>query len=362
MMAKTLDEKLALLADRFDGMRWGHPEIAEFYEGMRHNNDATGDVYFNMDLPYEQRLEAVTKAYEGTRAMLAQMAAANPDARAPEVVSVPGCPEEPDTPAEVNIYRPKKTSKKVLPVLLCGAGGGLYMCSISGIFQQYADQYECLCVVPRYRTAFEGKWPGALNDLHAAYQYVVDNAAELGVDPDNVTLYGVSSGSHLVLSLAYRLKRYGVSLRGCVLNSALVDDRPIFASSGIKTLWDARLQWLASVQWRGPAAIPGEGGPEVFPNYATVEDCIGLCPVFLHIEAEDANASAVRAFADKLVQAGVYHELHVWGGSCHSAIGFAYAMGDSDHARRYIAMLDANITDCMKYDLRRSWIPELLGE
>ena len=98
----------------------------------------------------------------------------------------------------------------------------------------------------------------------------------------------------------------------------------------------------------------------MYPIYATVEDCIGLCPIFIHTEAEDEGTCAVRAYVDKLIQAGVYHELHIWGGTCHSALGMAGVMGDSDHARRYLALMDANIVDCMKYDLRRQWIKEIM--
>lgn len=359
-MANSFKDKLSLLNDRYDGEKWAHPEIVSEYEGMRNSNAQTTSVYFNMELPEETRREAAAKAYEGMKAYLSQMASQNPNAPKPEVIMAPGCPEEPDTEVELNIYRPLSESKKPRPVLLCAPGGGMYMCSISGIYQKYAIDYNCVCIVPRYRTAFEAKYPGALNDLHAAYKYAIDNAEALNIDPDNIVLQGVSSGSHLILSLAYRLKRYGYSPRGCLANSTLVDNRPIYRSSNIKTGWDARLQWYSSIQYLGVENVSSENNPEMYPIYVTVEDCIGLCPIFIHTEAEDEGTCAVRAYVDKLIQAGVYHELHIWGGTCHSALGMAGVMGDSDHARRYLALMDANIVDCMKYDLRRQWIKEIM--
>lgn len=49
-----------------------------------------------------------------------------------------------------------------------------------------------------YRLSDTDKWPAQLDDVKAAVAYVQDNAADLGVDPEKVALFGASAGGFLV--------------------------------------------------------------------------------------------------------------------------------------------------------------------
>lgn len=52
-----------------------------------------------------------------------------------------------------------------------------------------------------YRLAAEGnniRWPDFGSDVAAATAWVIDNAEDLGIDPDRISLMGHSSGAHLV--------------------------------------------------------------------------------------------------------------------------------------------------------------------
>ena len=66
-----------------------------------------------------------------------------------------------------------------------------------------------------------------------------------------------------------------------------------------------------------------------------------------------------------LSQAGFYNEFHNWGGSNHAAIFNAVLGSGSDepesYAGRFFTVFKGNISDCLKYDLRRTWIAEELG-
>lgn len=332
------------------------------------------DAIYNFDLSEEERATAVAaqvKAMGGisnTEEALDEAASATPDLPGyqGEYIMAPGCPEEPETEAEVIIYRPSKATGNKLPVILGVTGGGMFTASVEMTdYWTLPDRFGCVCVCPRYRSAYQGKYPAAINDLHAGYQYVVEHADELGVDADNITITGQSSGSNLEISLAFRLKRYGYRPRGCVSICAFTDNRPIYTTSTITSggNWDADLMFRSSVQYLGVNRINACCTPEMYPNYATPEDCIGLCPIFLHGDAEEANCASTRAFCDVLSKAGVYHELHNWGGSCHSAIMSGPLMGnESPYVVHYQAVVDGNFADCMKYDLRRAFVEELLAE
>lgn len=223
-----------------------------------------------------------------------------------------------------------------------------------------ADRYNCVLVAPRYRTAFQAKYPGALNDLHAGYEWMLENAKELNINTDKIVLTGGSSGSNLILSLAHRLKRYGYRPRSCVAIASFTDNRPIFRSSSfINNGWDGRSQWLSSMEYLGRDNVSAFNTPEMYPNYATPEECIGLCPTFIHTDSEDAGVDGCRDYASKLAMAGVYNELHCWGGSSHAELkGAADNDPTSEYGKRYQSVLDGNFLDCIKYDLRRSWIEE----
>lgn len=355
-------KKITDLYERFDADKWAHPEVRESWAllASAFDGEPVANIY-DFDKTREERLAAV---HEKMKMVEAYMSTGDNKAIVRrELRQAPGCPEEPETGVELVVYRPEGAKQgEKLPVLFVSAGGGLYACMIeidgASDYPGMADRFGAVVVAPRYRTAFEGRYPAAINDLHAGYQYVVDNADDLGVDADNIVIYGLSSGSFLALSLAHRLKRYGYRPKGCVVESALVDNRPIYASSSIVNRnWDGRAQWLSSIEYLGPDNVSSFNTPEMYPNYATEEECIGLCPTFIHTDAEESDASSSRAYMDKLSRAGVYHELHDWGGSMHSGVSYSAVLGlDGDYYRRYRGVIDGNIRDCFKYDLRRQWI------
>lgn len=63
-----------------------------------------------------------------------------------------------------------------------------------------------------------GGWPGTFDDLRRAFDYVMDHADELRIDPAQITVVGHSAGGHLALCLAAYEPRIGkvVSLAGVI--------------------------------------------------------------------------------------------------------------------------------------------------
>lgn len=196
--------------DRMDIDKFAHPEIVDTYEMADVTPLTTNGAVYDQSVPFEERAKAAMATEEMFReAMGAPRGAVE--------VDVPGCPEEPDVTTHITWIRPKKLEGKKLPALLVIPGGALYNCTDSASpIADYAKKYQALVAVVRYRTTFApgGGYPGTLNDCHAAYQYLVDNAAELNIDPKKIVIIGMSTGGHLALALAHRLKRYGITPRG----------------------------------------------------------------------------------------------------------------------------------------------------
>ncbi len=353
------------LNDRSNAAKWAHPEIEDIYagaEGVSNMRDTT----LNPNMSFDER-----KAYSDQ--MIAGLQANFPpaDPNDPSVKSydAPGCPEEPDTPVHVTVYWPTESKRRKLPCIINLAGGGLTACmdfTIDG--RSLADRVGAVVVVPKYRAIYsDGGYPETINDIHAAFKWIIDNAEDLGVNPDKILLYGGSTGGHLSLAACHRLKRYGYhgfEPRGCIVTIPIPDERTIYPSSKRELSFAGEDLYLSSMLWLGlDKANPASVTPEMFANHATVEDCVGLPPHFIHTGENDVSVDPVLQYVSKLIQAGVYTDLHVWGGSGHAALNYAELAPDKcDYAQLFSDSLDKNFHDAFTYDLRRQWVAEEVNE
>lgn len=284
-----------------------------------------------------------------------------------EFVKAPGCVEEPETEVEVCVRIPNLETDEKLPCLMEIPGGGLY---IAGSYEYYMNMlaaqskhHDCVVVSFNYRTCVEAPYPAAVNDCHAAYQYILDNADALNIDTDRIVIHGFSSGAQLALCLGFRLKKYGIRPRGIVSSLPIVDDVNNTQSgsfsfrdheAGTVNAWDGEGIRLTMQKWLGehygdPALLP-----EAMPSRATVEDCIGFPPTWFPIIGEmDGSRDATLAFAKTLHAANVFTDYHVWGGINHNSTDPSTPLGKvmNDEDERDIQM-------AFKYDLRRPWAEE----
>jgi len=274
----------------------------------------------------------------------------------------PGCPEEPDAPVKIVVYTPVALKgKKKKPILFITLGGGMLVVRPEMFpIGDYCKKYNCVCVVPIYRTMFQAKYPGAINDLHAAYQWMVENAETLGVDKDKVVIHGISSGGHLATCIPFRLMRYGFSPRGIVAVSPITDDRSMYDSArlALRGYWDdwdgASLRKMAAT-WMGDNFASPLVGPDAFANHATIEECVGYPPLFIHTGEFEPDRDNNKEFIAKILAAKSFAEYHIWGGGQHALTGWA---DPSPLIDRITTIIEGNIKDCWKYDLRRPWVYE----
>lgn len=350
--------RLDKLNDRTDAEKWAHPELQQAFAAAETPNPMFEQIY-NPEIPFEKRKADNESAYEAIMA-----AAPSPDPEKNKKYDILGCPEEPDTSVSIMVAKPGKIKKKKLPCILHIAAGGLYAC-YNPYPDTLAEQYDAVAVVCDYRTLFKGGcYPATINDLHATYQWVVEHADELGVDSDKIVINGISSGGHLALALCHRLKRYGYHPRGCVAEVPIPDERTIYNSSKRVQNWGGRELYASGQAWLGyrnanAASVPAEA----FANHAEPEDCIGLPPTFIHTCDSEVATDPDMAYASKLIRAGVYVDLHVWGGCNHAAMTFEESsLNRSEYGQFYCDLKKKQIQDCFRYDLRRQWIEEELKE
>ena len=210
------------------------------------------------------------------------------------------------------------------PAILHTHGGG-FICGSAlgtlGFMQEIAGALDCIVVSVDYRLAPETRFPGSLEDNHAALRWLHDHAAALGVDPDRIAVLGESAGGGHAARLALAARDRGeVPIAFQALIYPMLDDRtgstravPPHIGTLLWTAEANRFGWgcLLGVP-AGSAEVPAGAVP------ARVEDLRGLPPTFIAVGAIDLFVHEDVAYAQRLADAGVPVELHVLPGAFHA--------------------------------------------
>lgn len=178
-----------------------------------------------------------------------------------------------------------------------------------------------------YRLAPETPYPGPLEDCYDALSWVVHNAADLGIDPRRIGIYGSSAGGGLAAALAVLVRDRGeLDIRFQVLMAPMLDDRQQTLSSQLEGLniWPKESNEFG---WR---AYLGEryGDPNlpIYAAAARAKDLSGLPPAYIAVGSVDGFRDEDIDYATRLNQAGVACELHVYPGGPH---GYRQFVGSS---------------------------------
>jgi acetyl esterase/lipase len=235
--------------------------------------------------------------------------------------TVPGPLGEPDI--SVRIYRPRSATG-TLPGIYFIHGGGMVLGNVAGedpVATRLCDEVGAVVVSVEYRLAPEHPHPAPVEDCYAGLLWTAGNAAELGIDPDRLAIYGGSAGGGLAIATAMIARdRGGPALRFMMPIYPMVDDRNETESSQEITdigIWDRAANIEAWAWYLGGKEADQYAAP------ARADDLAGLPPAFIDVGTVDMFRDEDIAFAQRLMAAGVPTELHVHPGSYHAAETFA---------------------------------------
>ena len=226
----------------------------------------------------------------------------------------------------VRIYTPAAGGKN-LPGLCYFHGGGY----VVGTPEAEDDpvcyivrETGCVAVSVDYRLAPEHKAPAAVDDAYAALKWMYANAASLGVDASRIAIGGRSAGGGLTAGLALMARDRGeVKPIFQMLIYPMLDDRTS-ASPG-QAITDPRV-WNHGHNEQGwKHYLPGTpGGPDTssYAAPARATDLRGLPPAYIAIGAAEVFLQEDIAYAQRLHEAGVSTELHVFPGAYHGWEGY----------------------------------------
>ena len=158
---------------------------------------------------------------------------------------VPGPAGAPDI--TVRIYRPldRVGDGTALPGIYFVHGGGMVLGDVAGedaVATRFCDEVGAVVVSVEYRLAPENPHPAPVEDCYAGLVWTATNAADLGIDPDRLAIYGGSAGGGLALGTVLLARdRGGPALRFMMPIYPMIDDTNTTPSSHEITdigVWD----------------------------------------------------------------------------------------------------------------------------
>jgi len=231
-------------------------------------------------------------------------------------------------PKRIRLYRtvvgaePAPAARPALPALLWIHGGGM----VSGAPEQddahmtaYVRALGIVIASVDYRLAPEHPHPAPVDDCFAAFGWLVDHAADLGVDPDRIAVGGSSAGGGLAAGLALMARDAGGPVPMFqLLVHPMLDDRtahhsvPDVPDLGV---WDRAMNVKA---W--DALLPGQRASASVSPYAAPARAVnlaGLPAAYLDVGSVDLFVAEDIDYAHRLEAAGVEVELRVHAGAYH---------------------------------------------
>lgn len=211
---------------------------------------------------------------------------------------------------------------------------------------RYAEELKLTVVSAGYRLAPKHPFPAGLDDCRNAWQWLLDNAGELGVDTARLVISGESAGGGLAAALVQRVHdEGGVQPAAQALLCPMLDDR---------TAAREELDAIAHKMWNNRNNRGGwryylgrdPGGPET-PPYAVParrESLVGLPRAWVGVGDIDLFHEENRSYAERLREAGVPCEFRDYPGAPH---GFELIVPDAPVSRQFWADNDAFLRDVL---------------
>lgn len=237
--------------------------------------------------------------------------------------TIPGPADSPDV--RVRVYAPAN-QETARPGLVYIHGGGF----IFGDIEQsdpatahLADALGAVVVSVEYRLAPENRFPAGVEDCYAALQWTAAKASELGIDPDRLGIAGSSAGGGLAAAVALLARdRGGPALKIQVLDVPELDDRletPSMRAYHDTPLWNRPNAIVSWTSYLPEGVAPGSAGVSPYAAPARATELSGLPPAYVSVCEFDPLRDEGIDYAQRLVQAGVATELHLYPGTFHGS-------------------------------------------
>ena len=256
----------------------------------------------------EGRPRLETLPYDKGRAVVDKMSE-DSEADPPEVAeTIDGTLAGPASAIGYRRYRPLGVEPGLLPTLIYYHGGGFVIGNVEthdSTCRRLANKSRCQVISIDYRLAPEHPFPASIDDALAAFRHVRDNAAAFGVDAKRIAVGGDSAGGAISAVICQACKQSGEATPAFqMLIYPATDSRRRTESH--KAFGDGYFLTQALIDWFWKAYIPTGtdlADPRLSPLLTA--DFTGLPPAFVLTAGFDPLRDEGRAYANRLIDAGV---------------------------------------------------------
>ena len=232
------------------------------------------------------------------------------EAEPPEVAEVAdGAFAGPASEIRFRRYRPMGAKAGLLPTLIYYHGGGFVIGNIEthdSTCRRLANKSRCQVISIDYRLAPEHPFPAPIDDGVAAFRHIRDNAESFGVDETRIAVGGDSAGGAMaavVCQICRDAKETGPAFQ-MLIYPATDSSRE---SASRKDFAEGYFLSGALMAWFWEAYVPDEDTDlsDLRLSPLLAKDFSGLPPAFVLTAGYDPLRDEGRAYADKLIDAGI---------------------------------------------------------
>ena len=244
----------------------------------------------------------------------------------------------PSSNLPIRIYRPSEENN--LPALVFFHGGG-WVLNFLDIYEpalrKIAKNGNFVIIAVEYQKAPEHSYPAPLDDCYATLKWVIENAAELGIDPAAIGVGGDSAGGNLassvalkacseqLISLAFQLLIYPCNDYQMNYPSATNYSQGYgLTTQAMKWFWD---QYLSKVEdQEDPYAVP-----------VKANSLRGVAPAILIAAEFDPLTDDVKNYYQKLIKDSVPAIYKEFAGQIHGFFNLSGVTDDAESLHSEIA-------------------------
>ena len=205
-------------------------------------------------------------------------------------------------------YRPLGASAGPLPTLVYYHGGGFVIGNIEthdSTCRRLANKSRCQVISIDYRLAPEHPFPAPVKDAVAAFRYVRENAAALDADASRLAVGGDSAGGALAAVVCQTLRDAGEA--GPAFQMLIYPATDYSKQSASRAAFaEGYFLTRELMLWFNKAYMPADADTrDLRLSPLLAPDFKGLPPAFVLTAGYDPLRDEGRAYADRLIDAGV---------------------------------------------------------
>ena len=190
---------------------------------------------------------------------------------------------------------------------------------------------ECLVISVAYRLAPEHKFPVALNDCYQATRWVAENAHTFNGDRQKIAVGGESAGGNLAACTSLIARERGLPLLSYqVLLYPATDFSRDYPS---QEKFNGYLLTREDMEYFESSYLAGEGDKRnIYLSPMLADDLADLPPALVVTAGYDPLHDEGKAYAERLVDAGVKVDYHCFEDMIHAFLLFGGMMKEANQA------------------------------